>query len=203
MEERNITLSLEKAREWYYDGGVDLKEIALQAFSEEELKTKSWENIKTFEDACDELDINPKVELDILNNIIFGKQFIALYKVNIIRQALNKDYKPSLVHGTVYYPWVRFYKSYDDAKSAVRNNDWKLCGKVEIEGTSCYLVGGDASGCDYGLGFFYFGFGGVDADLGLLCCESREIAQHMSKYFAKEIFDAIYIDTCKYKIYNE
>ena len=43
-EERNITLTLEKAKEWYKKGG-ELKEIALQAFTEKELNPlpKSWE----------------------------------------------------------------------------------------------------------------------------------------------------------------
>ena len=34
---RNITVTLEKAREWYNSGNTSLKEIALQAFSKEEL----------------------------------------------------------------------------------------------------------------------------------------------------------------------
>jgi hypothetical protein len=43
-EERNITLTLEKAKEWYKKGG-ELKEIALQAFTVKELNPlpKSWE----------------------------------------------------------------------------------------------------------------------------------------------------------------
>ena len=43
-EERNITLTLEKAKEWYKKGG-ELREIALQAYSKEELDSlpKSWE----------------------------------------------------------------------------------------------------------------------------------------------------------------
>ena len=36
MEERNVKISLEKAREWYNRGG-ELKELALSAFSEEEI----------------------------------------------------------------------------------------------------------------------------------------------------------------------
>lgn len=49
MEERNITISLEKAKEWYQQGG-DLKAVALQAFSEDELMTtfpKSWSEYTT------------------------------------------------------------------------------------------------------------------------------------------------------------
>ena len=43
-EERNITLTLDKAKEWYKKGG-ELKEIALQVFSEKELNPlpRSWE----------------------------------------------------------------------------------------------------------------------------------------------------------------
>ena len=43
-EERNITLTLDKAKEWYKKGG-ELQEIALQAFTERELNSlpRSWE----------------------------------------------------------------------------------------------------------------------------------------------------------------
>lgn len=43
-EERNITLTLDKAKEWYKKGG-ELREIALQAFTEQELNPlpRSWE----------------------------------------------------------------------------------------------------------------------------------------------------------------
>ena len=47
MKDRKITLSLETAKEWYNKGG-ELKEVALQAYSEGELKPKplvrSWED---------------------------------------------------------------------------------------------------------------------------------------------------------------
>ena len=46
MEERTIKISLERAREWYNRGG-EYKELALSAFSEEEIKAsilpKTWE----------------------------------------------------------------------------------------------------------------------------------------------------------------
>ena len=47
-EERNITLTLDKAKEWYNKGG-ELREIALQAFSENELNPlpRSWEEFAT------------------------------------------------------------------------------------------------------------------------------------------------------------
>lgn len=54
-EERNITLTLDKAKEWYKKGG-ELKEVALQAYSEEEL-TKV-ELPKTWEEFCKNHMIN-------------------------------------------------------------------------------------------------------------------------------------------------
>ena len=49
-EERNITLTLDKAKEWYKKGG-ELREIALQAFTEKELTKinlpKTWEEFCT------------------------------------------------------------------------------------------------------------------------------------------------------------
>lgn len=49
-EERNITLTLDKAKEWYKKGG-DLKQVALQAFTEEELTKvdlpRTWEEFCT------------------------------------------------------------------------------------------------------------------------------------------------------------
>ena len=53
-EERNITLTLDKAKEWYNKGG-ELKEIALQAFTEKELNPlpRSWEEYcRKYEYTC-------------------------------------------------------------------------------------------------------------------------------------------------------
>lgn len=49
-EERNITLTLDKAKEWYKKGG-ELREIALQAFTEKELTKVDLP--KTWEEFCD------------------------------------------------------------------------------------------------------------------------------------------------------
>ena len=49
MEERNIKISLDKARDWYNQGG-ELKELALSAFNEEEMKASMLPN--TWEEFC-------------------------------------------------------------------------------------------------------------------------------------------------------
>jgi hypothetical protein len=211
METKKVTFSLditlEEAKRFDKSDNKLLKRIAETAYTRSELDEPEWKNIKTFEDACNVLGIDSSFELNgAVTKYDFRKHLIALYKLDIIRQALNKDYKPSLVHGVVYYPCIRFYKSYNNAENAVKSNDWEFCGKVEIKDTSYYLVSGDYNECNDGLGDFYYcnlGYGVVFASPGLLCCESIEIVQHMSKYFAKEIFDALYANNIKdYKWYS-
>ena len=74
-EERNITLTLDKAKEWYNKGG-ELKEIALQAFSEKELTKVDLP--KTWEEFCDkyskindkEYFINADSNIEQVNDVI-------------------------------------------------------------------------------------------------------------------------------------
>ena len=83
-EERNITLTLEKAREWYNKGG-ELKEIALQAFTKEELSPlpKSWEEY------CKMYKVPTN---------IFGPcaplKYIALWKLELLRDCYRQGWKP-------------------------------------------------------------------------------------------------------------
>ena len=50
MEERSIKISLDKAREWYNQGG-ELKELALSAFSEKEITESALPN--TWQEFCE------------------------------------------------------------------------------------------------------------------------------------------------------
>jgi hypothetical protein len=68
-KERNITLTLDKAQEWYNKGG-ELKEIALQAFTEQELNPlpRSWEEF------CKKYPVKDKeAHIDSVSNIIIQK----------------------------------------------------------------------------------------------------------------------------------
>ena len=188
METRNVTLTLEKAKEFYNSGNAALMEVALQAFTKEELTIPEWQNIKTFEDACKYIDLN----MDFVNFALcnmenieggFGKHLTAIYKMDIIRKALNGDWKPSLVKGKVFYPFVRFYPA-NKAKDAADSNGWKLGPSFMADGVKYTMVSSGYSYC--------YGYGVVSVNAGLLGCKSEEIARHMSRYFMKEIFEAVY-----------
>ena len=195
METRNVTLTLQKAKEFYNSGNTALMEVALLAFTKEELTTPEYTDIKTFEDACKALGLN----MDFVNFALcnmeniegsFGKHLTAIYKLDIIRKALNgADWKPKMTEGNTYYGWVRLYKNSEDIPS-----DKKVIGEFTADGEKYLLVGGFGnSGC-CGLGYFNSGCGcgSSYADLGLLCCKSAEIAKYMSEQFGKFIFDACY-----------
>lgn len=183
--ERNIKISLEKAREWYNSGNDSLKEVALQAFKESELIENPWETIKTFEDACRVLNINP----DTIS-VIYDTHLQNMYKLQIVKKALNgADWEPKLNIENIYYPWMRYYpkgNSYDNSWKPVANFKAKENNKVYI------LVGGHSYYHGDGLGNFWYKYGVINASLGLLGCKSEEIAKYFSITFGKLIFDAIY-----------
>ena len=198
MESRNVTLTLQRAKEFYNSDNAALKEVALQAFTQEELTTPEYTDIKTFEDACKALGMDmTNVEYDLSNleclEDDLGEHLTAIYKLDIIRKALNgADWKPKMAEDNIYYGWVRFYK-----KSSNVPSDKKIIGNFIADGQK-YLLAGGFGDCKFfaGLGSFYsgngYGYGHSGADFGLLCCKSAEIAQYMSEQFGKIIFDACY-----------
>ena len=196
METRNVTLTLEKAKEFYNSSNAALKEVALQAFTKEELTIPKWQNIKTFEDALHALGMYRVFDQypSNISEMAYFNHIDAISKIDIIRKALNGNWKPSLIKkDIVYYPFVRFYPA-NKAKDVANSNRGKLGPSFIADGEKYTLVGGGSSyySCGVGVGGFCSGVGHVNAYTGLLCCESEEIAWHMSKYFMKEIFEAIY-----------
>ena len=69
MEERNVKISLERAREWYNQGG-ELKELALSAFSEKEIKASMLPN--TWEEFCEMHSVKCKEYYIDIDSIITG-----------------------------------------------------------------------------------------------------------------------------------
>ena len=183
--ERNVKISLEKAREWYNSGNESLKEVALQAFKEGELVKNPWELIKTFEDACMVLNISPANVA-----LIFDGHLQTIYKLQIIKEALNgAGWNPNLNTGMVYYPWLRYYP-----KGSNYNSNWSPIADFKaLEDNKVYtLVGGDSGCYSLGMGYFGCGYGDVGATAGLLGCKDAEIANYFGKTFGKLIFNAIF-----------
>ena len=208
MEERNITITIDKAKEWYNSGNSTLKEIALQAFDENKLIT-NFKNITTFRKACDALDINYNTVSIIINRMIkFSKASAAIFKLNIIRKALNlgqdlyltKDPEDSYI----YYPYNPFVtKNSTYYKNDINSGKMEIIGKIKSEGEEYNVLGGYTFDTNYtGFGSFNFsnGIGYTYVNIGLLGCASREIAMHFGKYFGMLITEAKYGDLSDFEI---
>lgn len=200
METRNVTLTLEKAIEFYNSGNTAFREVALQAFTEEELETFKFTSIKTFEDAVKALDLGicyVETDLEDFDDHRFegntSEHLKAIYKLDIIRKALNGDWKPKMAEGSIYYPWVRIYSSDKEAKKVAATNNVMLGPTFIADNKRYTLVGGEyLYYMNDGLASLSCEYGNILPCLGLLGCKSREVAEHMSRYFSKEIFEATY-----------
>ena len=209
MKERNLTVTLDKAKEWFNSGNATLKEIALQAFSKEELTAFDFTRIKTFEDACKTLSIDCKTA-NYLVRVMAGisKASVAMFKLNIIRRALNLGQNLHLTkdpeNSYIYYPFNRFViEGSDYYNSEIKLGEMEVIGKIKSEGI-LYNVLGDFAlhGGDAGLGNFYHdtGVGSADAVIGFFGCASVKIARHLSKYFGMLITEAKYADMVDFEI---
>ena len=207
MKERNVTVTLNKAKEWFNSGNATLKEIALQAFDKDEL-TYNFKNITTFKKACEALGLNYDDMFYITKNIAtISKASAAMFKLNIIRKALNlgqdlhltKDPEDSYI----YYPYNPFVtKSSTYYKSEINSGKMEVIGKIKSEGEEYNVLGGSASGGNASLGSFnsYFGVGCANASFGFLGCANEEIAKHLGKYFGMLITEAKYGDMVDFEI---
>lgn len=142
------------------------------------------------------------------NIATISKASAAMFKLNIIRKALNlgqdlhltKDPEDSYI----YYPYNPFVtKSSTYYNSEINSGKMEVIGKIKSEGKEYNVLGGSAyNGGHAGLGYFYsdLGVGDADADIGFLGCANKEIAQHLGKYFGMLITEAKYGDMVDFEI---
>ena len=133
------------------------------------------------------------------NHTISGSYEHSVVCYRIVVAALTNNEKRHLTTGDKWYPIVQFCRPKD------KKNCWgdTLIGTIESEGVRYSVVGGDAhNGASAGLGDFYSA-GGVsisDTTIGFRSVSSKEIAQHISTYFGKLLFDVCYGGTnCDWK----
>lgn len=210
MEERNVTVTIDKAREWYNSENESLKEIALQAFNENELNF-DFRSIKSLSDACSVLGLNYN---EILSESCYIKKIskasAAMFKLNIVKKALNLGKELSFIKNPedsyICYPFnpiIRRDSTY--YSDEIKEGKIKIVGKFKVEG-EIYLILGDSAiaslTCSSGLGAFNpkNGSGQAFSNIGFLGCASRKIAEHFSRYFGTLITKAKYGDLKGFEI---
>lgn len=139
--------------------------------------------IRTYEDAVNYLGCVTR------DTIYYNRSVNSLAKLQTVLDALNEGHKFNLLTGTIWYPWVRFFRMKSVPKDA------EVIGHFRYQGEKFALVGGYASyGGDAGLGYFYshYGVGNAYSYVGMLACKSEEIAKYVSTQFGKLVFDACF-----------
>lgn len=139
--------------------------------------------IRTYEDAVNYLRCVTR------DTIYYNRSVNSLAKLQTVLDVLNEGHKFNLLTGTVWYPWVRFFRM----KSV--QEDAEVIGHFRYQGEKFVLVGGRALlGSNAGLGSFnsYAGVGDATSRVGMLACKSEEIAKYVSTQFGKLVFDACF-----------
>lgn len=161
-----------------------------------------WKFITTFGDALTYIRNHlPECE-DLLisyNKSIGGSYEFSVICYRIVVAALTNNEKRHLTTGDKWYPFVQFCCPKDV------NNCWGnvLIGTIESEGVRYSVVSGSTnSGASAGIGAFgsSLGMSYSSASVGFRSVSSKEIAQHISTYFGKLLFDVCYGGTnCDWK----
>lgn len=161
-----------------------------------------WKSITTFADALFYVrNYLPECE-DLLNSYtksILGSYEHSVVCYRIVVAALTNNEKRHLTTGDKWYPVVQFCRSKD------KRNCWGdvLIGTIESEGEKYSVMGGRANlGAYAGLGNFHSrcGVSYSDVLISFRSVSSKEIAEHISTYFGKLLFDVHYGGTnCNWK----
>ena len=207
---RTIPLSLREAKQWYKGNNDTLKRLALKVFTKEEL-VDSFVNITSFKDACDVLNLDYN-DINYVVNCVskISKSNAAMFKINIIRKALNFSQDLNLTTDSkdsrIYYPFNPIMTTDSTYyEKEIKANRLEIIGNITNEGV-LYKVLGNAGECAYvGLGCFDSSrrIGFADANSAFLGCATKEIAEHFSKYFGMLITEAKYGDLPDFNIVDQ
>ena len=124
MEKRNITVSLEEAREWYNGENQTLRKLALQAYTEKELSEP--QNFKEVLKALgiQSINIGMKVNGKEVSNAEIGNELAIHIKLMFIAKYFNGTWKPEM-DKTKYFLGRTPY-SYDLPNSVKLNNGYYI-----------------------------------------------------------------------------
>lgn len=147
----------------------------------------TFHDIKTFDDVLEYLGLDEDDFYESFNPEIISKEFIIW---NLIMKAFIKisNDRSQLFRGSIYYPYCYIvWKN----RAIEEENERKIRDCI-INDREAFLVGGDALGVSHvGLGFSnsLSAVAASTARIGFRAFSSRQVAEHVSKYFAKELFD--------------
>ena len=96
MEKRNITVSLEEAREWYNGESQILRKLALQAYTEKELSEPQNFNEVLESLGVQSLNVGMKVNGKEVSSVEMGNELATHIKLMFIAKYFNDTWKPEM-----------------------------------------------------------------------------------------------------------
>lgn len=206
-----IDVTIDEARKLYDSDNKILKDLALKVFSEGELNKSTYSEIKTFEDAVNVLNLDIDDVYITINRLEkISKASAAMFKLNIIKNALNLNYELHLTRGQkrsyIYCPYNPFItKSSTYYNGKINSGEMEIIGKFKNKSEEYYVLYGGSTEYDAGLGFYYpcTGIGHADIDLSIIGCATEKIANHLGKYFGMLITKAKYGNILDFEIIED
>ena len=196
-----ITITLDQARSWFRSGNEELRKLALRAFSKDAL-VGIFRDITTFEKACEVLGLHHGAIVSDVATVSVASA--AMFKLNIIRRALNLGYDMHFAknprNSFLYYPYnplATIPEGCNYYKEQINSGIFQIIGKVMIEGVKYNVLGGGITyDVNSGLGGFNYqtGICRCSSEVSLFGCATKEIAEHFGKYFGMLITEAKYAD---------
>lgn len=132
---QTLQIDAQKAKKLFPEASIEFKAILTDTFGEKFFIQKITDRVKTFEDACEVLDVAPEHVLNLVDTV--DEQ--AYKKLKTIIRALNEGWVPDWNNSSQYkwYPYFKFtagfgfsYTDCDgwDSRTAVGS---RLCFKSE------------------------------------------------------------------------
>ena len=183
MGKQTITIDVPKGKRAVWD--EEKQQILFK-------NSNSFDDIKSFEDACKVLELMPYAVLCES----FDEQEIAARKLKVIIEALNGEHKFNLFKDRAYFPSIQIVNTLGAVPTG-----YIATHKFIYDGNTYILVGGDVDSC-VGLTGFHTGanVGYCQANAGLFACKDKYIATYVSLHFADLIFLACFGHLGEFKL---
>ena len=168
------------------------KKVVIEGNQIKYVDAEHWKSIKTFDDALDYCcDHSSLSDFAVAYETTGTDYEEKIAKLRLVIAALTNNKKLSLTSGTVYYPVLQFYKA--DYPGLVTSSK-DIIGTIITEGERYVVASITAhTTCLQGLGDFppdcHFSSVSTGINIGL---PSKEIADHLTKYFGKLLFEVMY-----------
>lgn len=130
---QTLQLDKNKARSLYPSASAEFKTMLEDTFGKEFFSQKITDRVKTLNDACEVLGLNPSCVISSSDS----KDEIAYKKLKVIIRALNEGWTPDWSNSNEYkyYPWFKmqggFVLYYVDYNFAATDVGSRLCFKNE------------------------------------------------------------------------